>query len=117
MVMWTCMTRYSLCSLSLMILYGLCMIYRHLLTTDDTPDYEKLFECVAGYGLGGSAIAMVLFCVCICVYLHGYISAHAHMRTCTCMLTCICAHVHCYCHDVACPQNTRMQGLCKYAFL
>ena len=42
-----------------MILYGLCMIYRHLLTTDDTPDYEKLFECVAGYGLGGSAIAMV----------------------------------------------------------
>ena len=75
------MTRYSLCSLSLMILYGLCMIYRHLLTTDDTPDYEKLFECVAGYGLGGSAIAMVLFCLCICVHVYGYLGAHAHMRT------------------------------------
>merc|ERR1719199_1225662 len=51
---------FSLCSLSLMILYCLCALYRNLLTTSDGTgiDYEALFECVAGYGLGGSAIAM-----------------------------------------------------------
>merc|ERR1719199_1800044 len=51
---------FSLCSLSLMILYCLCALYRNLLTTSDGTgiDYEALFECVAGYGLGGSAIAL-----------------------------------------------------------
>jgi len=50
---------YSLCSLSLMILYTLCLIYRGIFT-DSTGkvDYKTVFECIAGYGLGGSAIAM-----------------------------------------------------------
>mmetsp|Transcript_45298 Transcript_45298/g.92478 ORF Transcript_45298/g.92478 Transcript_45298/m.92478 type:complete len:896 (-) Transcript_45298:201-2888(-) len=50
---------YSLCSLSLMILYILCLFYRGLIAdTSGKTDYNRLFECIAGYGLGGSAIAM-----------------------------------------------------------
>ena len=49
---------YSLCALSLMTLYSLCLLYREIFTTNGVIDYKMLFECVAGYGLGGSAIAM-----------------------------------------------------------
>jgi inorganic pyrophosphatase len=49
---------YSLCALSLMTLYSLCLLYREIFTTNGLIDYKMLFECVAGYGLGGSAIAM-----------------------------------------------------------
>ena len=52
---------FSLCSLSLMILYMLCLLYKNLLTSavaGADVDYAKLFECVAGYGLGGSSIAL-----------------------------------------------------------
>ena len=50
---------YSLCALSLMILYCLCLLFRGLFEgVDGLIDYKSLFECVAGYGLGGSAIAM-----------------------------------------------------------
>ncbi|EKX46666.1 hypothetical protein GUITHDRAFT_162896 [Guillardia theta CCMP2712] len=50
---------YSLCSLSLMILYTLCLVYRGIFTgADGKTDYKTVFECIAGYGLGGSAIAM-----------------------------------------------------------
>jgi len=49
---------YSLCALSLMTLYCLCLFYRTLFQTNGVVDYKSLFECVAGYGLGGSAIAM-----------------------------------------------------------
>jgi H+-translocating diphosphatase len=49
---------YSLCALSLMTLYLLCLIYRHVLQIDGEVDYKRLFECAAGYGLGGSTIAM-----------------------------------------------------------
>jgi len=49
---------YSLCALSLMILYLLCLAYRGIFTEAGKTDYTMLFECIAGYGLGGSAIAM-----------------------------------------------------------
>jgi len=49
---------YSLCALSLMTLYCLCIFFRHIFETNGFIDYKSLFECVAGYGLGGSAIAM-----------------------------------------------------------
>ncbi|KAJ1476403.1 pyrophosphate-energised proton pump, partial [Baffinella frigidus] len=49
---------FSLCSISLVILYLLCIIYKEILTDKGETDYKKLFECVAGYGLGGSSIAM-----------------------------------------------------------
>jgi len=49
---------YSLCALSLMTLYCLCLFFRHIFETNGSIDYKSLFECVAGYGLGGSAIAM-----------------------------------------------------------
>ena len=69
---------YSLCALSLMILYCLCLLYRQLFTVNDEVDHKALFECVAGYGLGGSAIAMfgrvgggifTKVCVCVCLSL------------------------------------------------
>merc|ERR1719329_1190006 len=45
---------YSLCALSLMILYLLCLMYRSMMQTDGEIDFKRLFECVAGYGLFGS---------------------------------------------------------------
>ncbi|EKX44949.1 hypothetical protein GUITHDRAFT_157894 [Guillardia theta CCMP2712] len=53
---------FSNCGLALIILYGLCQIYRDVFT--DIIDgkryiqYTQLFECVSGFGLGGSAIAL-----------------------------------------------------------
>ena len=49
---------FSLCALSLMILYLLCLIYRHVLQIDGEVDYKHLFEYTAGYSLGGSTIAI-----------------------------------------------------------
>jgi len=53
---------YSLVAISMMILYGLALIYREIFSKFDgdvrSIDYKTLFECLAGYGLGGSAIAM-----------------------------------------------------------
>jgi inorganic pyrophosphatase len=51
---------FALCGLALIVLYILIMIY----TSIDGYDFEtkenakKLFECVAGYGLGGSSMAL-----------------------------------------------------------
>eukprot|EP00945_MAST-04E_sp_MAST-4E-sp1_P006956 g6956.t1 len=45
---------FSLCGISLITLYVLCLIYQGVFG----KDYNKLFECIAGYGLGGSSIAM-----------------------------------------------------------
>jgi len=66
---------YSLCALSLMTLYCLCLFFRHIFETNGSIDYKSLFECVAGYGLGGSAIAMfgrvgggIFTKVCVCMY-------------------------------------------------
>ena len=49
---------FSLCALSLMILYLLCLIYRHVLQIDGEVDNKHLFEYTAGYSLGGSTIAI-----------------------------------------------------------
>lgn len=54
---------FSLCGLSLIILYILCLIYKAVWGISGTYDNGSknvlaLFECIAGYGLGGSCIAM-----------------------------------------------------------
>jgi H+-translocating diphosphatase len=54
---------FSLCSLSMLILYAICLVYRENFSAYNSKgfrsvDYTTLFECIAGYGLGGSAIAM-----------------------------------------------------------
>ena len=53
---------YSLVAISMVILYCLALIYREIFSKFDgdvrSIDYKTLFECLAGYGLGGSAIAM-----------------------------------------------------------
>jgi inorganic pyrophosphatase len=53
---------FSLCGLAIAILYGLCMIYRDTWTIirdgERYIDYKLVFETVAGFGLGGSTIAM-----------------------------------------------------------
>ena len=49
---------FSLCGVSLIVLYVLCLIYKGALTKNGTVSYKDLFECIAGYGLGGSSIAM-----------------------------------------------------------
>ncbi|KAJ1481756.1 pyrophosphate-energised proton pump, partial [Baffinella frigidus] len=49
---------YSLVAISMMILYMLALVFREYFTKTRTVNYKELFECLAGYGLGGSAIAM-----------------------------------------------------------
>jgi H+-translocating diphosphatase len=53
---------YSLVSISMMVLFVLIIIFRALFSEGDgdsnTVDYKLLFECLAGYGLGGSTIAL-----------------------------------------------------------
>ena len=53
---------FSNCGIALAVLYGLCQIYRDVFTTiqfgQRFVDYTLLFECVSGFGLGGSAIAL-----------------------------------------------------------
>jgi inorganic pyrophosphatase len=53
---------YSLVALSMMVLYIMALCYREIFSKWDgdtrSVDYKTLFECLAGYGLGGSAIAM-----------------------------------------------------------
>jgi len=53
---------YSLCAISLMVLYFLALLYRTHFSVEEGDklyvNYKMLFECLAGYGLGGSAIAM-----------------------------------------------------------
>jgi len=50
---------FGLVSLSLFILITIILIYKAMLI-NTIGDYKILFEVVAGYGLGGSAVA--LFC-------------------------------------------------------
>jgi inorganic pyrophosphatase len=51
---------FSLCGLSLGTLYILCLMYKGAFADflDDAGQAQALFECIAGYGLGGSSIAM-----------------------------------------------------------
>jgi H(+)-translocating pyrophosphatase len=48
---------YLLCGLALLTLYALCAIYNSKFHFDG-DDRTTLFECIAGFGLGGSSIAM-----------------------------------------------------------
>ena len=53
---------YSLVSISMVILFVLILIFRALFSEksgdENKVDYKLLFECLAGYGLGGSTIAL-----------------------------------------------------------
>merc|ERR1712232_1368719 len=49
---------YLLCSLGVLVLYVLLVIYKMYLGADKIADVGTLMECVAGYGLGGSTVAM-----------------------------------------------------------
>jgi inorganic pyrophosphatase len=53
---------FSLCGLSIFVLYVMCLIYRDAFTVivDEARfiNYTSLFECISGFGLGGSCIAL-----------------------------------------------------------
>merc|ERR1719183_1049766 len=53
---------FSLCGLSLFVLYSMCLIYRDAFTVivDEVRyiNYIALFETISGFGLGGSCIAL-----------------------------------------------------------
>lgn len=51
---------FSLCGLALLMLYAICAIYNVQYNYNDTDGdgLKRIFECVAGFGLGGSSIAM-----------------------------------------------------------
>lgn len=57
-----CAMGFALVSLGLLILMFLIMIYKALKDLEDKSDnsryYEYLFESIAGYGLGGSFVAL-----------------------------------------------------------
>merc|ERR1719210_2325819 len=47
---------FALCSLGVLVLWILLAVYRMLVP--DSEDWGILMDCVAGYGLGGSTVAM-----------------------------------------------------------
>jgi len=49
---------FSLCGLALLMLYLLCVLFSFHFDLKNDTDRATLFECIAGYGLGGSSIAM-----------------------------------------------------------
>merc|ERR1711998_163466 len=50
---------FSLCGLALLVLYALCGLYSLVYSNwRTTADAKEMFECVAGFGLGGSSIAL-----------------------------------------------------------
>merc|ERR1719394_2279443 len=49
---------YLLCSLGVLILWILLALYKKFVFKTDVEDLETLMDCVAGYGLGGSTVAM-----------------------------------------------------------
>lgn len=49
---------FSLCGLGLIVLYALAIGYNSYFPFDDVKTGRILFECVAGFGLGGSSIAL-----------------------------------------------------------
>jgi inorganic pyrophosphatase len=57
-----CVMGFVLVSLSLLVLVGLIMLYRAMLIKENAGinEWRLLFEAIAGYGLGGSSVA--LFC-------------------------------------------------------
>lgn len=55
-----CVMGFSLVSLALSILCILIIVYKAILKPEKPEEFRELFEYVAGYGLGGSTVA--LFC-------------------------------------------------------
>ncbi len=57
-----CVMGFTLVSVAMIILLILILIYKSLFEVEDSSDdleyFEPLFEAIAGYGLGGSTIAM-----------------------------------------------------------
>lgn len=49
---------FSLTSLGLLVITILIAIYTNLYVDNDYSDYTRMYECIAGYGLGGSTIAL-----------------------------------------------------------
>jgi len=49
---------FSLCSLALLVLYICITLYHIKWGNNKLGNYQVLFECIAGYGLGGSSIAL-----------------------------------------------------------
>ena len=52
---------FALCGLALFVLFLLINIYSMWFPaewSEDEPPVKKLFECIAGYGLGGSSMAL-----------------------------------------------------------
>jgi len=49
---------FSLCGLGLLVLWFLLQIYSGYLDLTDLSEYEVMMDCISGYGLGGSTIAM-----------------------------------------------------------
>jgi len=49
---------FSLCGLALLMLYALCALYQMQYPISDPASLRKLFECISGFGLGGSSIAL-----------------------------------------------------------
>merc|ERR1719491_1833810 len=47
---------YALCSFGILVLWGLLTCFRNILP--ESKDWAILMDCVAGYGLGGSTVAM-----------------------------------------------------------
>jgi inorganic pyrophosphatase len=49
---------YALTGMALLVLYSLICVYSHYYDAATEEGALKLFECIAGFGLGGSAIAL-----------------------------------------------------------
>src|SRR5690606_20502164 len=55
-----CVMGFCLVSLALSVLAGIMYVYIDFIKPSDSESFTKMFECICGYGLGGSAVA--LFC-------------------------------------------------------
>jgi H+-translocating diphosphatase len=53
-----CVMGFSLTSLGLLVLAILIAVYTNLYVDNDYTDFTRMYECIAGYGLGGSTIAL-----------------------------------------------------------
>lgn len=51
-------TGFLLCATALLVLFFMCTMYSYQYSIDNPLDRKRLFESIAGFGLGGSAIAM-----------------------------------------------------------
>jgi inorganic pyrophosphatase len=49
---------YALCSIGVLVLWVLLTIYRQFFSSADESSWDKVMGCAAGYGLGGSTVAM-----------------------------------------------------------